>query len=322
MCNNKYSFKSNTMKSKYLLIFILIFIFGNVKSQITDNETVLRKIEKDTITGWKTGGVFAITGSQTSLTNWSAGGENSISLNALLSVFANYKKGKGAWDNSLDVGYGLMKQGWGDEIPFSKTDDKVDLMSKFGYRAFKSWYYAALFNVKTQMTPGYKLPTDTVKISNFLAPAYVIAAIGMDYKPDNHLSVFIAPLTAKWTIVNDPVLSAAGAFGVNPGEILKTEFGGYIRFIYTKNNFTAPFLKNISFTTKLDLYSNYLKDPQFIDVNWETLIAMKVNKYITISLITHLIYDFDIKFVSDVTGDPVDKVQFKEIFGVGFSYKF
>lgn len=310
------------MKSKYLLIFILIFIFGNVKSQITDNETVLRKIEKDTITGWKTGGVFAITGSQTSLTNWSAGGENSISLNALLSVFANYKKGKGAWDNSLDVGYGLMKQGWGDEIPFSKTDDKVDLMSKFGYRAFKSWYYAALFNVKTQMTPGYKLPTDTVKISNFLAPAYVIAAIGMDYKPDNHLSVFIAPLTAKWTIVNDPVLSAAGAFGVNPGEILKTEFGGYIRFIYTKNNFTAPFLKNISFTTKLDLYSNYLKDPQFIDVNWETLIAMKVNKYITISLITHLIYDFDIKFVSDVTGDPVDKVQFKEIFGVGFSYKF
>lgn len=322
MCNNKYLFKSNTMKSKYLLIFILIFIFGNVKSQITDNETVLRKIEKDTITGWKTGGVFAITGSQTSLTNWSAGGENSISLNALLSVFANYKKGKGAWDNSLDVGYGLMKQGWGDEIPFSKTDDKVDLMSKFGYRAFKSWYYAALFNVKTQMTPGYKLPTDTVKISNFLAPAYVIAAIGMDYKPDNHLSVFIAPLTAKWTIVNDPVLSAAGAFGVNPGEILKTEFGGYIRFIYTKNNFTAPFLKNISFTTKLDLYSNYLKDPQFIDVNWETLIAMKVNKYITISLITHLIYDFDIKFVSDVTGDPVDKVQFKEIFGVGFSYKF
>lgn len=310
------------MKSKYLLIFILIFIFGNVKSQITDNETVLRKIEKDTTSGWKTGGVFAITGSQTSLTNWSAGGENSISLNALLSVFANYKKGKGAWDNSLDIGYGLMKQGWGNEIPFSKTDDKVDLMSKFGYRAFKSWYYAALFNVKTQMTPGYKLPTDTVKISNFLAPAYVIAAIGMDYKPDNHLSVFIAPLTAKWTIVNDPVLSAAGAFGVNPGEILKTEFGGYIRFIYTKNNFTAPFLKNISFTTKLDLYSNYLKDPQFIDVNWETLIAMKVNKYITISLITHLIYDFDIKFVSDVTGDPVDKVQFKEIFGVGFSYKY
>ena len=134
--------------------------------------------------------------------------------------------------------------------------------------------------------------------------------------------MFIAPFTAKWTIVNDPVLSAAGAFGVEPGEIVKSEFGGYIRFIYTRNDFRTPFLKNISFTTKLDLYSNYLKDPQFVDVNWEVLIAMKVNKYITINLTTNLIYDYDIKFPSDFNVAGVDKVQFKEIFGVGFSYKF
>ncbi|MBP1672350.1 MAG: hypothetical protein H6Q25_165 [Bacteroidetes bacterium] len=310
------------MKKSILLFFISwIFIFQSF-SQITDNETVLRKNEKDTLTGWKTGGIFAITGSQTSLTNWAAGGENSVSLNALLSVFANYKNGNGAWDNSLDIGYGLLKQGWGKEIPFSKTDDKVDLLSKFGYKAFKNWYYAALFNFKTQMTPGYKLPTDTIKISNFLAPAYVIAAIGMDYKPNNHLSMFIAPFTAKWTIVNDSILSAAGAFGVESGEFLKSEFGGYIRFIYSKNDFKSPFLKNISFTTKLDLYSNYLKEPEKIDVNWEVLIAMKVNKYITINLTTNLIYDYDIKFPSDLNAAGVDKIQFKEIFGVGFSYKF
>ena len=310
------------MKIKILLFFTFLSIGNLLFAQVTDNETVLRKNEQDTVKGWKTGGIFAITGSQTSLTNWAAGGENSVSLNALLSVFANYKKGKGAWDNSLDIGYGLLKQGWGKDIPFSKTDDKVDLLSKFGYKAFKSWYYAALFNAKTQMTPGYKLPTDTVKISNFLAPAYIIGALGMDYKPNNHLSMFIAPFTAKWTIVNDPVLSAAGAFGVEPGEIVKSEFGGYIRFIYTRNDFKTPFLKNISFTTKLDLYSNYLKDPQFIDVNWEVLIAMKVNKYITINLTTNLIYDYDIKFPSDFNVAGVDKVQFKEIFGVGFSYKF
>jgi hypothetical protein len=310
------------MKKSILLFFVFSFLISSLSAQVTENETVLRKNEKDTVTGWKTGGIFAITGSQTSLTNWAAGGENSVSLNALFSVFANYKKGKGAWDNSLDIGYGLLKQGWGKEIPFSKTDDKVDLLSKFGYKAFKNWYYAALFNAKTQMTPGYKLPTDTIKISNFLAPAYVIAAIGMDYKPNNHLSMFIAPFTAKWTIVNDSILSAAGAFGVDEGKFLKSEFGGYIRFIYTKNDFKSPFLKNISFTTKLDLYSNYLKEPEKIDVNWEVLIAMKVNKYITINLTTNLIYDYDIKFPSDLNAAGVDKIQFKEIFGVGFSYKF
>ncbi|HNX21477.1 MAG TPA: DUF3078 domain-containing protein [Bacteroidales bacterium] len=310
------------MKNKILLFFTFLCIGNILFAQVTDNETVLRKNEQDTLKGWKTGGVFSITGAQTSLTNWSAGGENAISVNAFFSVFANYKRGKGAWDNSLDMGYGMMKQGLGNDIPFSKTDDKIDLLSKFGYKAFRNWYYAALFNVKTQMTPGYKLPTDTVKISNFLAPAYIVGAIGMDFKPNNHLSMFIAPFTAKWTIVNDPILSAAGAFGVEPGEIVKSEFGGYIRFIYSKNDFKAPFLKNLSFTTKLDLYSNYLKDPQFIDVNWENLISMKVNKYITVSLIVHLIYDYDIKFISEVSGNPVDKVQFKEIFGVGFAYKF
>lgn len=310
------------MKQKLLFAITFSFLCSMALAQVTDGETVLRKQEKDTITGWRTGGVFAITGSQTSLTNWSAGGENAISANALFSVFANYKKNKLAWANSLDMGYGMMKQGLGNDIPFSKTDDKIDLLSKFGYQAFKSWYYAALFNVKTQMTPGYKTPTDTIKISNFLAPAYVIAALGMDYKPGNNLSIFIAPVTAKWTIVNDEILSLAGAFGVDPGKKLKSEFGGYIRMIYSKNDFKSSFLKNISFTTKVDLYSNYLKDPQFIDVNWETLIAMKVNKYITISLIAHLIYDYDIKFPSELNVAGVDKVQFKEIFGVGFSYKF
>ena len=134
--------------------------------------------------------------------------------------------------------------------------------------------------------------------------------------------MFIAPFTAKWTIVNDSLLSAAGAFGVDPGKFLKSEFGGYVRFIYTKNDFKTPFLKNIAFTTKLDLYSNYLKEPEKIDVNWEVLIAMKVNKYITINLTTNLIYDYDIKFPSDLNPAGVDKIQFKEIFGVGFSYKF
>jgi len=120
----------------------------------------------------------------------------------------------------------------------------------------------------------------------------------------------------------DEELSAMGAFGVEKGQRVKSEFGGYIRVIFSKNDFTAPFLRNIAFTTKIDLYSNYLKEPEKVDVNWETLIAMKVNKYITINLTTHLIYDYDVKFESELNPEGTDKVQFKEIFGVGFSYKF
>lgn len=306
-----------------LKYFLLIgILYTPIFAQVTEGETILRKKVADTTIGWKTGGVVAITGSQTSLTNWAAGGENSISINSLFSAFANYRDGKGAWDNMLDIGYGLMKQGFNNDVPFTKTDDKFDLVSKYGYQAYGKWYYAALFSFKTQMTPGFKKPTDTVMISNFLAPAYLLGAIGMDYKPSNYISLFIAPITTKLTIVNDSSLSAAGAFGVQAGEKMRGEYGGYLRLIFSKNDFTEPFLQNISLTTKLDLYSNYLNNPEYIDVNWETMFAMKVNKYITVNLTTHLIYDFDIKFPTDTQGVEKDKVQFKEIFGVGFSYKF
>ncbi len=92
--------------------------------------------------------------------------------------------------------------------------------------------------------------------------------------------------------------------------------------IYSKNDFKSEFMKNVSFTTKLDLFSNYLKDPQNIVVNWETLIALKVNKFINVNFNTHLIYDDKILIASEEDGLVIPRVQFKEIFGVGISFKF
>lgn len=326
------------MIKKISFVIIVYIILGPVCfGQVTEGENKLRTQTSDTITGWQKGGVTALTLAQTSLTNWAAGGQNSISVNGLFSVFANYKKGKSAWDNSLDIGYGLLKQGKNSD--FLKTDDKIDFLSKYGQKAFKNWYYAALLNFKTQMTPGYNYPNDSVKISNLLAPAYLLCALGMDYKPDKYLSIYLAPLTAKTTIVNDQLLADAGAFGVEKatydtagnvithGEKSRSEFGGYIRMIYSKNDFTGEFLKNVSFTTKIDLFSNYLVEPQNIDVNWETQIALKVNKFITVNFNTQLIYDDDVIIAVDKNSDGIidaqgPRTQFKEILGVGFSYKF
>ncbi len=278
--------------------------------------------------GWKRGGVFAINLAQTSLTNWAAGGQNSFSVNGIFSAFANFKKGKSAWDNSLDLGYGLLKQG--ENADYTKTDDKFDFLSKYGREAFKNFYYSALLNFKTQMRPGYKYPDTEHKISDLFAPAYLLLALGMDYKPTPYFSAFIAPLTAKFTFVNDNVLSAAGAFGVTPGEKTRSEIGGYVRAIYTRNDFKNEFLKNVGFTTKIDLFSNYAENPQNIDVSWETLIALKVNKFISVNFNTHLLYDDNIKVPIDrnnngtiePTETPGSRIQFKEILGVGFSYKF
>jgi hypothetical protein len=314
------------MKKKILFLSALIFgYYGLLSGQVTEGEKVLRAQSADTISGWRKGGVIGITLAQTSLTNWAAGGQNSVSANGLLSLFANYKKGDNVWDNSLDMGFGILKQGKNEAL--RKTDDKLEFLSKYGRKAFKNVYYSALVSFKTQMAPGYNLPNDSVKISNFLAPGYLLVAIGLDYKPSPYLSVFLSPLTSRTTFVNDTVLSDQGAFGVEPGKKYREEFGGYMRFIYSKNDFKNEFMKNISFTTKLDLFSNYLDKPQNVDVNWEVLIAMKVNKIISVNLTTNLIYDDNTKVPVDRNNDGIAegmgvRTQFKEIFGAGLSMKF
>ena len=331
------------MKRVVLLAFGLsaALSFG----QVTDGEKDLTTVSKDTVDGWKKGGYFSLTGSQVSLTNWVAGGQNSVAINSLFGLYANLKKGSMTWENSMEFGYGILKQG--DKLfsastgKWIKTDDHLFLASKYGRKANKNWYYAGLLNFRTQTTAGYDYAVDDVtEISGFLAPAYTIAAIGMDYKPvdynndDRYFSLFIAPITTKFTFVNDQTLADAGSFGVTAaekdadgfdiigtGKRFRAEFGGYTRMQYK-----TKLASNISFSTKLDLFSNYLDGhPERIDVNWNTLLEVKMWKFLSATLSTNLIYDDDIDISTTddagiVTRGP--RVQFKEVLGLGLSWKF
>jgi hypothetical protein len=320
------------MKKLFVAIAFITFV-GNLTAQTIDIEESLKKQIPDTIKdGWKTGGVISLNLTQVSLTNWSSGGENSVSVNGILSLSANYKKGNSTWDNSLDLGYGFLKSG---NSTSKKTDDKIDFTSKYGRKASTHWYYAGLINFKSQMTVGYNYPNDSTEISNFLAPAYILGAIGMDYKPSKIFTLFISPITTKITIVNDQSLADAGAYGVEAaivdtlgkvitkGKTIRSEYGGYLRAILKKD-----IMKNVNLNTKLELFSNYSEgEPENIDVNWEVLIAMKVNKFISATISTQLIYDDDINVSIDNNNDGIidevgPRVQFKEVLGIGLTVKF
>jgi hypothetical protein len=325
------------MKKITISILTLSLLSGIVKGQITEGENQLRTtktVSADTVYGWRKGGLININFSQAQFSNWAAGGQNSLSLNSMLSSFLSYKSKNFTWDNMLDVGYGLLKQGTNGKL--IKTDDKIDFTSKYGHNASKDWYYALLLNFKTQMRPGYNYPNDSVKISNFLAPAYLLGAAGMDFKPSKNFTCFIAPATIKTTIVNDQHLADAGAYGVTAatrdgngnilthGKMLRNELGGYIRIVYRDIFFKDS---SVTLLTKLDLFSNYLHNPQNIDVNWETTIGFKVNKYISASIIVNVLYDDDIRIPVDKNKDGITdlmspRTQVKEILGIGFSYKF
>lgn len=317
--------------NKYFL-FVAILFTKITFAQVVDPEKQLRTKDIDTLNGWKTSNVIGVNFSQSSFTNWAAGGQNSIAVNSLFSLSAKYKSKHSSWDNFLDLGYGMQKQGKDGKV--IKTDDKLDFTSKYGKDALKNWFYAALINFKSQMTPGYKYPNDSSIISDFLAPAYITTALGMDYKKGENLSIFIAPVSGRITIVNSTLLADAGSYGVEAatydttgkiishGKKIRSEFGGYMRIFWK-----IDIMKNITFQSKVDLFSNYIKHPENVDVNWEALISMKVNKYISATISTNLIYDDDVIIAVDKNNDGVieangPRIQFKEVLAIGFTYKF
>lgn len=323
------------MKKTIISMAVLLAVSNVVNAQEDKEQrdaavaVMQTKSEADT-TGklWKTGGTFQLNMSQVSLTNWSAGGYSSVSGVGLFNGFANRKKGRHAWDNSLVLAYGLLAQDGVDPV---KTDDRIELNTKYGYELKKAWYLAALAQFKTQFTEGVDAKTGT-RISDFMAPGYLILGLGIDYKPSENFSAFISPATAKFTFVQDQDLADAGAFGVEAatyddlgaklsnGENSLFEFGGYVKLMYTQD-----IAKNINFLTRADFFSNYLNDPQNIDVNWETLFTFKVNEWFAATLSTLLIYDDDTQIMKpwgDTDLQYVGKgTQFKETIGLGITLK-
>ena len=175
---------------------------------------------------------------QTSLTNWAAGGDNTISLQGFIDANANWKKNEMFWNNRLQLDYGFL---YASSKPIlQKSTDRIYLESKWGYNVSKDvLYLSANYDFKSQFTTGYTYKTpavpdedrfkdesgnirdlddlerkDQVDLwrnarvpkSNFLAPAYTNLALGIDYKPTKWLSVNFAPLTGGFVIVKDAEL--------------------------------------------------------------------------------------------------------------------
>jgi len=270
----------------------------------------------DTVKPWTILGTAALSITQASFTNWGAGGENSLGVGALFSLKADYKKKKQSWKNALDMAYGFQFLGRGSKARFTKTDDKIEYTTSYGYAVSKHWDVTLLANFRSQFTHGYNYPNDSVTISKFMAPGYLVAGIGVNYVPAEYFTLYLSPSAGRFTFVLDDTLSAHGAFGVEKGNKIKGEFGPYLRAVFNKEVF-----KNITLNTSLEMFSDYLHRFGNIDVNWNVLIGLKVNKWLSTTINTQLIYDDDV-MIKQPSGSEGPRTQFKEVIGVGLSYNF
>jgi hypothetical protein len=326
----------NATTSLLCFIGLSIITMKTLKAQNTKADANALKAETDALKAakadstkhWQKGGTISLNAQEVTLTNWAAGGQGAISVGGLINLFFNYHKDKWMWNTNINLQYGLIKNGSSKD--WLKTDDRIQLTSKVGRQAFKNAYYSALFDFKTQFAPGYNYPNDSTRISNFMAPGYFLLAVGLDWQPKSNLSFFIAPATGRLTYVGENYLARTGAYGVRAevidpvtGAVITPysntlwQFGGYAKMMFQKN-----VMKNVNFATMVELFSNYLKNPQNIYVNWTTLTSMKVNKYISATFNTQLIYDPLTNYAGSDGIKHGPRVQFKQVLAVGFAYKF
>jgi len=269
---------------------------------------------------WKYSGLASLNFNQGYAKNWIQGGLSTISSLSQFKINISYLSKKVKWENDLDMRVGLLQPSENEKIRIN--EDRFEFNSKYGLTAFKSWYYTGSVNFKTQLFYGKEYPKNkdtSYVVSKFMAPAYIVFSLGMDYKPNQNLNIMISPVSAKLTIIIDTVMINTKKYGITAGQKVKKEIGAYFKGTNTLN-----ISKDISVTNKLNLFLNYLNlnSLKYIDIDWEMQWLFKINNYISTSLNTRLLWDFDIKFKNEETGNQEERIQFMELLGIGFLYKF
>jgi hypothetical protein len=268
----------------------------------TSMSLVAQEGKDETNGAWKKNGNISFLMSQSSFSNWIAGGDNTISGNLGVNYDFNYTKGNLTWDNKVIFAYGLNNvKGNGTR----KTDDRFEFNSLLGKKAKGNWSYSFFLNFKTQLTEGYDYSqSPKLKTSGFLAPGYLSFGPGMLWKKSDNFKINVAPITSKITMVSDEF---SGQYGTDLGKNTRYEFGFNSSLFYK-----TTIMENVTMENIVNFYSNYLDKPQNFDIDYQLNFVMQINKYLSTNLNLHAIVD----------DNASSKVQFKEVFGLGVNYIF
>ena len=234
-----------------------------------------------------------------------------------------YSKDNMIWENRLKLSYGFI-QSFDKNTPlnqqFDKSDDRIQLDSKWGWQLVDKLYFSALFNFRSQMTPTYEFVTnddgsvDRNVQSRFMAPGYVSLGVGINYKPFNFLSLNLSPATGNLVVVTEERLRET--YGNAVDQPVRAEFGAQFKMDV---NYAYKIFK---LSSALTLFSNYLQSPENIQVYWDVDASLAITKILTLTLRTNLIWDENIKIADADGNNPKPRVQFKEIVSLGLTWTF
>ena len=265
---------------------------------------------------WKNSGNALFLVNQSSFSNWTSGGQSSISGTLKIDYNFNFSDNGWDWDTKVISNFGLNKISGSDFL--KKTDDRIEINSvlgkKFNNDIIGRWSYSSFFNFQTQFAKGYRFGNDAngnpnrTEKSRFFSPATIQLGVGMYWKKSKDLWVNVAPMTGKLILVNrrftENLSENQTYFGVKKGGNSRFELGASIRSYYKSEIF-----ENVTMENRLSLYSDYLDRPQNIDFDCTFNFIMKVNQYVSTNLIFQFVYD----------DNEIKRVQVREVLGVGLN---
>lgn len=310
---------------KLIFTFSVLFISFSLLAQ---TKTTKKKNEH-----WKHSGYLSLAFGQGGSRNWSPGAERfSFQGSARVFVLSEFKDGRHAWDTYTDLAYGMQNT---TTTGVRKSQDKIDVVSKYGYSISKKVNLAGWFNLRTQFSDGFDY-TETPKrrISGIMAPGYITAAPGFEWKPckSGDLSIFFTPAMARLVVTtNRPYSynyqgglkpdgsterSLAEKYGVDPVRKVDGEIGAMTSVAYAKKEL----FKNVGFRARLDVFSDYVdREPWNMDVFLNSLVTMKVNNWLAVTYSFDMIYDDDQKQFGALRNKPA--AQLHSMLGVGVGVK-
>ena len=283
------------MKNIVLLIALTIQIQSIYSQEVTQ--------ESPPVSPWKKVGTFSFLVNQSSFDNWIAGGVSNISGAIGVNYDFNYSKANWSWDNKIIVAFGITKIKAQD---IQKSNDRLEWNSVLGKKAKGIWNYSLFLNFKTQFTDD--LNSETKGPTRILSPGYLQVGPGMLWKKSDDLKVNIAAATSKLIVVDKELTLPDDAyFGVEEGSSVRYELGASIGAYY---KFTL--MENITMENILNMYSDYLEDPQNVDFDYTINIVMGINKYFSTNLAFQAIYD----------DNAFQGLQTRQMIGLGINYSF
>ncbi len=249
--------------------------------------------------------------------NWYQGGNNN--LNALGQIYYNVKLNEVfhpnlLFETTMQYKIGLNNAPDDSIHAYNITDDLFQINTTFGIKAAHRWYYSFTGQFKTQLLNSYKSNTNDLK-SSFLSPGELTAGLGMTYSYKNKPKTFsfdasIAPVSYNLkTCINAKM--NPGNYGIEAGHKTVSHFGSTAEL-----KMSWRISHNISLNSRLFAFTDY----ESFQADWENTLAFEINKFLTTQIYCHARYDTRTPY------DPEEvkwkKLQIKEIFSIGFAYKF